>query len=339
MWAKHTSANKRNSSKSAFTIVELLIVIVVIAILAAITIVAFNGIQDRARASAAAQSSSQAAKKVKVWQVDNEAITPTCSKFYELVTGTTSGAPTDPTPPATGPCAFTYKDTSYQYASYTAGSYCATATVGNKSYKVTESTGQAGVGCAGHGVGGTAAITNLVLNPSFENGTTSNWVANATYASFGIVTGSAPQGTKYLRLSRSAIGDAYASHTVSVVPPANSPYTISFWIWADTPTTLDNTLLFRTANSGSCCINIATVASQPVTTTPTRVVMSGNTSSNPTSGLQMILRVSSTIGQNIYYDGFMITAGSDTYVYSDGDTPGWAWNGTASSASSTGPPQ
>lgn len=37
--------------KSGFTIVELLIVIVVIGILAAITIVAYNGIQDRSRAS------------------------------------------------------------------------------------------------------------------------------------------------------------------------------------------------------------------------------------------------------------------------------------------------
>ena len=35
-------------TKSGFTIVELLIVIVVIAILAAITIVAYNGIQNRA---------------------------------------------------------------------------------------------------------------------------------------------------------------------------------------------------------------------------------------------------------------------------------------------------
>jgi len=41
MWAK-------NKHQSAFTIVELLIVIVVIGILAAITIVSFNGVQARA---------------------------------------------------------------------------------------------------------------------------------------------------------------------------------------------------------------------------------------------------------------------------------------------------
>ena len=43
MWAKQ--------KQNGFTIVELLIVIVVIAILAAITVVAFNGVQQRARNS------------------------------------------------------------------------------------------------------------------------------------------------------------------------------------------------------------------------------------------------------------------------------------------------
>jgi prepilin-type N-terminal cleavage/methylation domain-containing protein len=45
MWAK-------NKQQAGFTIVELLIVIVVIGILAAITIVAYNGVQTRARAAA-----------------------------------------------------------------------------------------------------------------------------------------------------------------------------------------------------------------------------------------------------------------------------------------------
>ena len=50
-----------------FTLVELLIVIVVIAILAAISIVAYNGIQQRSRDSAAAGSASQLSTKVEAW--------------------------------------------------------------------------------------------------------------------------------------------------------------------------------------------------------------------------------------------------------------------------------
>lgn len=50
MWAK--------SKQRGFTIVELLIVIVVIAILAAIVVMAYNGVQQRARATAAARDLS-----------------------------------------------------------------------------------------------------------------------------------------------------------------------------------------------------------------------------------------------------------------------------------------
>lgn len=57
-------------SKSGFTIVELLIVIVIIAILAAITIVAYNGVQQRARDSARKQDLAILAKAVNLYQVD-----------------------------------------------------------------------------------------------------------------------------------------------------------------------------------------------------------------------------------------------------------------------------
>ncbi len=64
---------KRNSLqiKRGFTIVELLIVVVVIAILAAITIVAYNGIQQRAQLSGLQSSISQAARKLEVYKLNN----------------------------------------------------------------------------------------------------------------------------------------------------------------------------------------------------------------------------------------------------------------------------
>lgn len=54
-----------------FTIVELLIVIVVIAILATITIVAYNGVQQRARDSARKNDVASIVKALKLYSVDN----------------------------------------------------------------------------------------------------------------------------------------------------------------------------------------------------------------------------------------------------------------------------
>lgn len=61
-WAKQTRG---------FTIVELLIVIVVIAILAAITLVAYNGIANRANSNTVQADLSNFAKKIELYKVDN----------------------------------------------------------------------------------------------------------------------------------------------------------------------------------------------------------------------------------------------------------------------------
>ena len=58
--------------RHGFTIVELLIVIVVIAILAAITVVAYNGIQVRASKSAAQADVANALKKLELFKVEKD---------------------------------------------------------------------------------------------------------------------------------------------------------------------------------------------------------------------------------------------------------------------------
>ncbi len=54
-----------------FTIVELLIVIVIIAILAAIVIVAYNGIQNRAHNSAVENNFSNISKKLRIYRISS----------------------------------------------------------------------------------------------------------------------------------------------------------------------------------------------------------------------------------------------------------------------------
>lgn len=74
MWASKHKNTSSTQSMRGFTIVELLIVIVVIAILAAITIVAYNGIQNRANDSAIQSDVRNIFMKVKELEAINGTI-------------------------------------------------------------------------------------------------------------------------------------------------------------------------------------------------------------------------------------------------------------------------
>lgn len=77
---------KSKINQNGFTIVELLIVIVVIGILAAITIVAYNGIQNRGKTAAGQSLANSVAKKAEAYNAVGSTGYPTTLANFNAVT-------------------------------------------------------------------------------------------------------------------------------------------------------------------------------------------------------------------------------------------------------------
>lgn len=138
--------NRSNTKNRAFTIVELLIVIVVVGILAALVIVAYNGIQDRSRAATLQSTLSQYAKKLETYKLSNN--------------------DTYPVDLATADLSSTASTATYNYQA-SGSSYCLSATINTTSYKVTNlsQSPQSGT-CSGVLSNGTVCPTNFIVVPA-----------------------------------------------------------------------------------------------------------------------------------------------------------------------------
>lgn len=314
--------------QTGFTIVELLIVIVIIGILAAIVIVAYNGIQNRARVSAVSADLGQAVKKVTLYQLDNGTYPA------DLATaGVTAG---------TG--------TTFQYSYDNAASpatYCITGTYGTISYTVSSTnTSPVSGGCPGHGVGGVSAITNLATNPSAE--TSIGWYSNnsstlpRTFDTSMHRTGSqsvqstnVSSGTSLMSLY--AVGGSTANG-FPIVGDGNQ-YTA--------------TVYFRAEVANQARIGVAFLVSGVWTSATYGSYATGTTNSwtqasytftNPVgaTAIRTIVNINALstapAGTKSWADDYTTVQGSSPMNYADGSSPGWVWNGTANASTSTGPP-
>ena len=324
MWASLLRHQHPDQNRRGFTIVELLIVIVVIGILAAITIVAFNGVQNKARASAAQSSVSQAAKRILAYAAEN-------ADAYPVAEGTTgidnlsvigisnSGS------------------TTYQYSSSSSPrSFCVTATTGNRSYFTGSSATNLSEGaCPGHGSGGASAITNLALNPHAVSG--GGWTSQtpASSAMTFVANGAQDGGSTFqittttsnvLRISTTqAIGNVSTGDIIAV----------SMDIFAPASTTAQIELGVNAVFPRSAVFAIAAGWNRVYG----EVTIPAGTTNSPVTLVQLTSVPAIAASQTWKASRVLITKGSHTSAYADGYSSNWVWNGTPNTSTSTGTPQ
>lgn len=295
-----SNLHKRTTGQqSGFTIVELLIVIVVIGILAAITVVAYNGIQQRAKVALVSFDLSNASKQLKIDQVN-------LSAYPLTVAAANNGAGLSAS-----------SGTTYQYTvdnTVDPQTFCLTATNATISYFITQSTPPTEGACIGQSAGGVALATNLVSNPSFETDT-SGWssIAGATASrvtsGLGIVIGSAALEANVTTSNQSGV-----SYAVSGLA-ATSAYTLSGYI---TLISGDPSNIQLRAADGAGTRATQTIAGSLVVGQPVRVNLTWTSSSSPaTSNFQFWRGGASASSAVFRLDAVMVEQGSSMTAYSN----------------------
>src|SRR5665647_1914491 len=154
-----TSTPDRASSRRGFTIVELLIVIVVIGILATLTIVAYTGIQDRAKTASLQSDLEQASKQLEIYK-----FSASTGEQYPVNLATAALK-------ATSGNSYTY-----QVNNASPASYCLSEFVGSTSYYITNTNTIPAEGtCSGVILGGTTCPTGFIVVPGSSTFGTSDF--------------------------------------------------------------------------------------------------------------------------------------------------------------------
>lgn len=282
-----------------------------------ITVIAFTGAQERARASAASATLKQVAEKIDLYTVDSGTYPSTLADAG--ITDTAS--------------------TTLQYSSSPGapGAYCLTSTNGSTSYWIsnTSQTPTKG-GCPGRSANGVATITNFVTNPSFENGRTSwSWADGSGYT--GTTSNlQAFSGPNSFAISAPAIGsttyDRYLEANIALT--TSGTYTISGYVYlTGGGMTFGNRDTLLGCASGSCTGD-GTIAYNHSTLNQWQRIAATVTISGSAT---VRIRFYGCLGGTTYIDGVMVSDGQSNFA--DGNTTNWVWDGPQNASTSHCLPQ
>ncbi len=206
----------------AFAIVELLIVIVVIAILATLTIVAYNGIQNGAKTSSLQSDLSQAAKQLDIYKYTNSETYP-----VDQTAAIAAGVK------ASGGNTITY------YNNSSSNSYCLQSTNSNITYSISSTSTSPTVGpCTENSLVGWWKLDGNA-NDSTSNGN------NGTITGATLTTGQSGQANGAYNFD----GSSYIKFP-QVVPTGLTRLTVSVWARAISYTGGNyGTIIHRSSNT------------------------------------------------------------------------------------------
>lgn len=302
--------------KTGFTIVELLIVIVVIGILAAITIVAFNGVQNKARVAAIQSDLKNSAKLMDTYKY-------TKSSNTETYPHTLSSAQTDAGIKTSGGSFTAYLVDNTDAPT----NFCLTETNGTNVYSISSSLKSPVVG---------SCMTNLAFNSGIETGSTAGWTGRSS-SSVSVVTTPVHTGTHALKVVTpgAASDEGVSISPVSGVEASGSAGTHigSTWIKATSGVSLRVRVEEYTSSNGyaggSSALAFTGTGNWQRVSTTYNVVTAG-------SKARLVISTPNALATTFYIDDAMVQTGSTLNDFFDGDSTGAFWTGAPSESSSIG---
>jgi prepilin-type N-terminal cleavage/methylation domain-containing protein len=292
----------RHSSQKGFTIVELLIVIVVIGILAAITVVAYNGIQQRALNTTLTTNLANAAKQMGVAYANNGTYPTTIPSDMKYSSGV--GMSLANTGDAT--------------------TFCINAqlTTSNDVLRMYYDSGSSGVAtgvCSGTTISGSEAGVmkpNLISSPEF----TSGWSMGLSVAGQAITTSTGAAGDPYPTkpvliwtndVARTTSWAVLAGSVNYSQITLGKTYQMNYWVRKTGTGFTGNSNVFGVMDGSTTNKAINTGANQTVNTTWTKVTGSSVAIGNGISSNKTYSAITTapfaTTGWTLEFQGFELT--------------------------------